>query len=245
MKILIVDDDNVSRRLIESILNANGYETLPANSVKNAIEYFDAGTKISLVILDINMPEYDGFSLLKYLHANPHLERIPVIMCSSAEDEVSVVNSIKLGAVGYIKKPVTSKVLMPKVVEAIGQYQRTVVIVDDEELIRTLLRATLEREGFNAISADSGENALEVLKSQHIDAVITDIQMGRMSGLDLLSEIKSKYEEIPVLIITGHSDRFSKRDILAAGADGFIGKPFKNLEIIKALKDVLRKCHVH
>lgn len=244
MKILIVEDEKVSKKLADSILTKNGYETLLAGSVQEAIDKIETGEKISLIILDIELPDADGFSLLVYLKSKRLLAKMPVIMCSTAEDKSSVMQSISLGAVGFIKKPIKSDTLLIKVKEIITKTYKTILIVDDEKIIRQLLRSTLEREGYNTVTVESGDDALKILESQHINAVMSDIQMEGMSGLDLLKVIKSKYDGVPVMMITGHANKYSKSDLNTAGADEYIIKPFKNFEILKAVQNILAKCSV-
>ncbi|RKX19213.1 MAG: hypothetical protein DRP51_07805 [Candidatus Zixiibacteriota bacterium] len=239
MKILIVEDDKVSEKLADSILTKNGFETILANSVKAAVGHIHSGEKISLILLDLNLPDKDGFSLLTYLKSQKLIKKMPVIICSSAEDKNSVMQSISLGAVGYLKKPIKSEILLSKIAEIISKRHQTILIVDDEKMIRNLLCVTLEREGYNTVAAKSGEDALQILDNHHIDAVISDIQMNEMSGLDLLKAIRLKQNELPVMMITGHSKKYSKADMDMAGADGYIIKPFKNFEIIDAVRNVL------
>ena len=244
MKILIVENDKVARKLADSILTKNGYETLLAGSVQEAIDKIETGDKICLILLNINLPDKKGFSLQKFLKSKNLNTKIPVIMCSSAEDEESVMQSISLGAVGYLKKPIKSEKLLPKVEEIVTKKFKTILIVDDEKMIRDLLRATLEREGYNTATVESGIDALKILDSRHIDAVMSDIQMEGMSGVELLKTIKSKYKNLPVMMITGHSNKYSKTDMNLAGAAGYVTKPFKNLEILEAVQKILKKCPV-
>ncbi len=239
MKILVVEDDKVSKKLIDSILTKNGFETLLADSVKAAVDHINSGEKISLIILDLDLPDKDGFSLLTYLKSQKLIRKMPVIICSSAEDKNSVMQSISLGAVGYLKKPIKSEILLPKIAEIISKRHQTILIVDDEKMVRELLRVTLEREGYNTVAAKSGDEALNILNTHHIDAVISDIQMNEMNGLELLKAIRLKQNALPVMMITGHSKKYSKADMDMAGADGYITKPFKNFEIIAAVRNVL------
>ncbi len=240
MKILIVEDEKVSEKLIDSILTKNGYETLLADSIKAAINHINSGEKISLIILDLNLPDGDGFSLLTYLKSHKLLGKMAVIICSSAEDKKSVMQSISLGAVGYLKKPIKSEILLPKIAEIISKRHQTILLVDDEKMVRELLRVTLEREGYNTVAAEAGNEALEILDKHHIDAVISDIQMNEMNGLELLKAIRLKQNNLPVMMITGHSKKYNKADMDMAGADGYITKPFKNFEILEAVRNVLK-----
>ncbi len=241
MKILIVEDDSVSQKLADSILTKNGYETLLAGSVDEAIKQVETGGKICLTLLDIKLPDKDGYSFQVYLKSKKLYNSIPVVMCSSAEDKESVMQSISFGAVGYLKKPIKSETLLPKIEEVLSKKFRTILIVDDEKMIRDLLRATLEREGYNTAIAESGVEALKILESRKIAAVLSDIQMERMTGIELLKTIKTKYSDLPVMLITGQTNKYSKNDENLAGANGLITKPFKNLEILEAVRKMFSK----
>ncbi len=241
MKILIVEDDKVSQKLADSILSKNGYETLLAGSVEEAIKQVETGGKICLTLLDIKLPDQDGYSFQVYLKSKSQYKSIPVVMCSSSEDKESVMQSISLGAVGYLKKPIKSETLLPKIEEVLSKRFKTILIVDDEKMIRDLLRATLEREGYNTAIAESGVEALKIMESQKIDAVLSDIQMDEMSGIELLKTIKTKYDDLPVMLVTGNSSKYSQAEMRMAGADGYITKPFKNLEILDAVRKMFCK----
>ena len=115
----------------------------------------------------------------------------------------------------------------------------TILVVDDESVIRDLLFRTLGREGFRVVTACDGVEALNCLKGSKIDIVISDIMMPRMNGLELLVEVKCDYPQIPVLLITGYAGNFSGKQALEAGAEDFIVKPFKNSEIRYAIQRTL------
>ena len=112
----------------------------------------------------------------------------------------------------------------------------TILVVDDEPVVRTILERALLREGFHTMTASDGVEALEKLRGSTIDVVITDVLMPRMDGLELLVEVKSQFPEVPVIMITGYSDQFSGKQALEAGAEDFIVKPFKNQDIRYALQ---------
>ena len=112
----------------------------------------------------------------------------------------------------------------------------SVLVVDDEQFARQILVRTVKREGYSVSEAVDGIEALEKMEDGHFDFVISDIRMPRMNGLQLLKEIKTSYPETSVLLITGNKAEISSEAALAAGADHFITKPFKNLEIAQTLK---------
>ena len=234
MRILLVDNDNVSLRLCSSLLAVERYDVVVATTAREAINYLDKGS-IDLVISDIMMPGRGGFQFLKYLKSTPRLSRIPVITCSNQRDTKAVSRSIELGAKDYIAKPFSRDVLLTKVKRVLKDNAAVVLIVDDEPFIRSLLCRTVEREGLKTIMASSGMEALDLLAANKVRMVISDIAMPGMSGLELLNRIKEKYPAMPVLFITGQTERFTKECALAAGADNYITKPFKNVEIAQRL----------
>ena len=111
-----------------------------------------------------------------------------------------------------------------------------VLIVDDNPHMSSLLSDILEFFDYGALGARDGEEALKVLDKDSVDMVITDLKMPRMGGLDLLSAIKDKFPELPVVVITGFGTDSSESDAYAAHADGFLAKPFKVDEIKGLLK---------
>ncbi|RJP76629.1 MAG: response regulator [Candidatus Zixiibacteriota bacterium] len=104
---------------------------------------------------------------------------------------------------------------------------RRILVVDDEEHIRVLLREVVQTLGHRAILAANGVQALEKLSGTDVDLVITDINMPGLSGLDLLRRIKAELPDLPVILITGYGTERAERAAQELRADGFLGKPFR------------------
>ena len=111
-----------------------------------------------------------------------------------------------------------------------------ILIVDDEELIVKLLSMSLRSDGYETFSAYSGQQGLEVFKSESPDIVITDIKMPGMDGLELLKKIKEIDPEKEVIIVTGHGDIDSTIAALQYGASDFINKPVRDDALAIALE---------
>ncbi len=107
----------------------------------------------------------------------------------------------------------------------------SVLIVDDEEMMRNLLGKILSREGYRISSAEDGQGALETMGQEKIDIVISDMKMPSMNGFELLKVIKQEYPEVGVIIMTAYGDTYTVKDALLLGADEYITKPFKSYEI--------------
>ncbi len=113
-----------------------------------------------------------------------------------------------------------------------------VLVVDDDDDIRDILSYGIEASGCRCLAADSAEAALEILNSDPVEVVISDVRMTGMSGLDLCREIKGRFDA-DVIIITGLVHNFAYEEIIAQGASDFIEKPIRLAEIVARLKRVL------
>ncbi|MBU1571017.1 MAG: response regulator, partial [Proteobacteria bacterium] len=111
-----------------------------------------------------------------------------------------------------------------------------ILIVDDEELIVRLLSMSLRSDGYQTVSAFSGEQGLEVFRAEAPDIVVTDIKMPGMDGLELLKRIKEINPEKEVIIVTGLSDIDSTITALQYGASDFINKPVQDAALAIALE---------
>ena len=120
----------------------------------------------------------------------------------------------------------------------------SILVVDDESVIRQLLVRTISRAGYQVSEAADGVEALEYLARSHVDIVISDIKMPRMDGMDLLAEIRRQYPHVSVVLITGHGSEYNAEAVLKAGADYFITKPFKNTEIAPTLAALFHRREV-
>ncbi len=122
------------------------------------------------------------------------------------------------------------------------QTENTIVtlIVDDEKTIRKLMKEFVEALGYKTFEAESGEAALDILKRQPIDVVITDIMMPGLDGLDLTERIKENYDT-EVIVMTGFSGDYSYEQVITKGASDFIFKPVRFDEFRLRLQRVLKE----
>jgi len=108
----------------------------------------------------------------------------------------------------------------------------TVLIVDDEKNYPPILSAVLEEEGFEALTAYSGEEALTTLKHSDVDLVLTDMKMSAMDGIELLERIKEKDPQLPVIMMTAHGTVEKAVEAMQKGAHNYILKPFENERLV-------------
>ncbi len=122
----------------------------------------------------------------------------------------------------------------------LNQRRHHILVVDDEDLIRDILREGLEQAGYDCRTAADGLEALEILEHEPVDVVITDISMPRLDGMQLADRIHRSHSA-DVIVMTGFAENLSYEDIIARGASDFIQKPVGVREIILRLERVIRE----
>ncbi len=120
---------------------------------------------------------------------------------------------------------------------------KVILLVDDEEVNRDLVKMCLEREGYEIVTAFDGSNALEILEYRDdIDLILMDMMMPRMSGFETIKNIKNriKFRLIPIMALTGLSDKESVMNALKIGADDYVVKPFSVDELRQKVRILLK-----
>ena len=117
----------------------------------------------------------------------------------------------------------------------------TLLLVDDEDRILSALRRCLRREGYEILTADTVEHALELVAERRVDLVLSDHKMPGMSGLDLLQAVRRVQPDAARLLITGWSQAISPDDLAAAGVFSVIPKPWDDTELKASLRVALQR----
>ena len=118
--------------------------------------------------------------------------------------------------------------------------KKTILVVDDEEQIRSVLRALLEREGFAVVEASSGPETREHLESGEVALITLDINLGGEDGFSLARDIRGRLD-VPIVMISGKADDVDRIVGLELGADDYIVKPFNLREVLARIRAVLRR----
>jgi CheY-like chemotaxis protein len=147
------------------------------------------------------MPDMDGWSVLATLKADAELCSIPVVVVSMMEQQNT---AYILGAADYIVKPLSRERLRLLIDRFCPAGQKHLLVVDDDQDMRKLLRQTLERDGCFIMEAEDGLAALETLKAQKPDLILLDLEMPRMDGLTFAHEVRAHedWQTIPIIVIT-------------------------------------------
>jgi CheY-like chemotaxis protein len=115
----------------------------------------------------------------------------------------------------------------------------TILVVDDEELVRNLVVSLLSKLGHSSITAVDGVDALDRMKGNKVDAVITDIKMPNMDGVALTVEMLKRFPGLPILVMTAFGEEYSAGAAIAAGAREYIKKPFSPDEFFAQLQKMI------
>ena len=218
--ILIVDDSEINRDILSSILS-NEFNIIEASGGKECIEALEKyGTEISLVLLDIMMPEVDGFDVLRYMSNHHLIEDIPIITITGDESGETIRKAYEMGVSDFIGRPFDTKVVYRRVLNTINLYEK------QRRLISTVSDEILEKEKNSRILVDILSQVAEFrsgMGSEHVTNInkITELLLIR------LREKTAKYDlsEKDVYLITTAS---SLHDIGKVGVDSAIlNKPGK------------------
>lgn len=119
-----------------------------------------------------------------------------------------------------------------------------ILIVDDEARILLLLQSLLKANGYDVVTAKDGNSALDAVKSDTFDLVITDLRMSPMDGLELFKEIKKLQPDLPVILLTAYASVETAIEALKNGAFDYLSKPFKVDEMLDIVKRhrILQEC---
>lgn len=122
-------------------------------------------------------------------------------------------------------------------------HQATILLVEDEELLRAGVQEILEIQDYRVITAANGSQALACLESQEVDLVITDLVMPKMDGIDFVQRLRKIRPDVPVIVVSGSTRNIMQRygidDIQVPGANASLPKPFKGLDLLAQVKTLL------
>ena len=115
----------------------------------------------------------------------------------------------------------------------------SILVVDDNEGIRETVAVVLSGSGYRCESAKNGVEAMQRVRQNRFDAVVTDLEMPEMDGIALTREIRQQFSSLPVMVMTGHSDEEYRESAFRAGAKEFLSKPFDIPDLIRKLQKML------
>ena len=118
---------------------------------------------------------------------------------------------------------------------------KKLLVVDDEPSILTLLKFNLEQSGFEVLTAENGNDALEIATTEDLTLIVLDLMLPGMDGMDVCKTLRQEKINTPILMLTAKDDEFDKILGLELGADDYMTKPFSPREVVARVKAILRR----
>ena len=197
-KILLVEDNEMNRDMLSRRLQRRGYEVVVAVDGREGVAMAGSAAP-ALILMDMSLPEVDGWDATRQIKAAPATRAIPVIMLTIVDDRNL---GYALGASDYLTKPIDRE----RLATVLKQYRRDrpVLVVDDDAGLRQLLRRMLEPEGYAVVEAENGRVALERLREVSPSVILLDLMMPEMDGFDFVAEFRrhEAWRAIPIVVVT-------------------------------------------
>ncbi len=237
-KVLVVDDDRRMVKTICDILKVKGYEALQAYTGEEAVEKVKSET-LHCVLMDIKMPGINGVEALKMIKTlSPEL---PVLLMSAYATEELAAEARQQGAYTVLTKPIDIQIVL-SFLPMLGKEDSILVVDDDPGFCKTL-KDILQSRGYRVQTEDNPEKVFAHMEQNYKLAVILDLKLGNVNGLDILKAIRAKHPSKPVILITGYREEMvdSIKKGLQIGAYACFYKPFEMNVLINTINEISKK----
>ena len=200
-KVLVIEDDYATSKLLSNYLNKWGYEPTIVNSAEQTIKILNKEQFLA-ILMDIILPDGNGLELLQKIREIKSAKSTPVIICSVEAEEQK---AFLMGAVEYFVKPINYKYLIEVLTNYRLRQDSNILVVDDDVPTLNLLKEAVERLGFKSIAFSDSTQVLDSIRNMHLDLAIIDLDMPEVDGVELIGAIKSteQFKNLPVIIYTG------------------------------------------
>ncbi len=270
LKVLVVDDNDFNRLILSTILKKWGITPDNASCGEDALEAMRISIKdntpYSIIFLDYQMPDIDGFSVAKQIQEKGWLKYTRIIMLTSIAEKGHGATCKELGISSYISKPVSQALLFGAIVKTMDGHKNQniitlhtireekkrlkILLAEDNKVNQILAKKLLEKHGYSVKIAGNGLLAVEALEKESYDLVLMDIQMPVMSGIEATKKIRKRERDqaitghpsrIPIIAMTAHSMKGDKEKFIKEGMDDYVSKPITPGDLFDAIDRMCKK----
>lgn len=263
MQVLVVDDNATNLRILDEILTSWNMQPLTVDSPAAGLELIDEfrakGEPVPLVLLDLMMPDMDGFQFAQKLRENVSADECKVIMVSSAIQAGDLERCRQLQIARCLPKPVMHSDLLNAILTevdpdatfsvevdeaqfAVDVVPRRVLIAEDGLVNQRVAVGFLERRGHKVVVVGDGQQAIEALERESFDLILMDVQMPTMDGFAATAAIrrreKTSGQHLPIIAMTANAMKGDRERCLAAGMDDYVAKPIEANTLFAAVEAV-------
>ncbi|MBZ5516255.1 MAG: PAS domain S-box protein [Acidobacteriia bacterium] len=267
LPVLIVDDNPTNRRILDTMLKHWQMQTTLADGGQSGLAAMkvarESGKAYPLVIVDSQMPDMDGFTLIARIKEDPALAGATIMMLTSAGQRGDAARCRKLGVAAYLIKPIRQSELLEAILTALdlkssGQAQPPlitrhslrearqrlrVLVAEDNVVNQQFIARVLEKRGHTATVVSDGRAALAALEKAPYDLVLMDVQMPELDGFKATALIREregpKGQHTPIIAMTAHAMKGDCERCLAAGMDAYVSKPVNVSELMTAIESLI------
>lgn len=273
-KILIVDDEPLNTKLLAAQIPRDQYSVICTHSGQEAIEKAEEILP-ELILLDIMMPQMDGYEATRQLKAKASTSRIPIILITALQGTEDKIKGLEAGAEDFLSKPVNTVELLARInsmlrlkrygeqlanrmqseeqiiggrtnssqLEARENCEGNILLVEDNEKDINLIKGHLRDQSYEIFMAESGEDAIEIVRENDVDLILLDILLPGMDGFEVCQKLRGleKESQPQVVMITCLDDLDSKIKGVELGVDDFLIKPINGRELRARIKSLLKK----
>ncbi len=228
---------------LSCIVESDKNEIIGVDSPRKLMLGLEEDIQIDLVIADAELLHDSEVDILGFIQNRQRYNWLPVLAtCNDCEPE-KMMSLVRRGVYDILLYPFDRERFLERVKTAELNGRRKIVVIDDEPSILEILTDVFELERHIVYPFSCAEGAFKFLEEydKSVHAVVSDILLPGASGIDVLKKVKAEYSNIPIILITGHSGKYSPDKLMAIGADGYFKKPFHNVDLIRTLFTILQK----
>ncbi len=234
--VFVVEPDATRRTHLETVLRARGCAVISSACGEEALAAMKHDWA-DVVLSNATLPDMAGAAFVQRIRS--YHERLPVILLGSPSGNGAGAAALHESV---LSSTAPDEAILTEVIRCLptpgarpkAQWPASVLVVDDEPKLRSLLESFLQLHGLRTMTAGSGREALEALKTFDATIVLLDIKMPDMNGVETLKHIKSLKPHITVLMITGVEEEHTMQEALSLGAYDYLMKPF-DLEYLETV----------
>ncbi|MDQ6979418.1 MAG: response regulator [Mariprofundaceae bacterium] len=251
-RVLVVDDSPTAQEILSSYLNAFSLQVQCVPSGYRAIEALEIAfceeKPFDLVLMDFKMPGMNGIETTRQIQSSPRIPEAPTVIMVSAYCKNELVDSIEATNIeSFLNKPVNQSLLFNTIMRIFDQEDdyahsshllkndvqqnlsalrgATILLVEDNPINQQVAKETLEDAGFVVEIANHGQEAVDMVDHKVYDAILMDLQMPVMEGLEATRIIRQKGSETPIIAMTAHAMKEEMERCLQAGMNDHTSKP--------------------
>ncbi len=269
-RVLVVEDNPVAMLQVRMVLESEGYRVDIAGGGQEALDYVK-DTIPDGIILDLMMPEVDGFAVLNNIRADQTTENIPILILTAKDLTSEELKELKSNNIQQLvqKGDIPREILLHKIHLMLGESSMiepqektvpieipiqslrkkpriegkpTILVVEDNPDNMLTVKAVLQNR-YNILEATDGEKGLNMALTEQLDLVLLDMSLPKMDGFTVVGKIKEENKtcHIPVIAMTAKAMKGDKEKILEAGCDDYLSKPIDPDEVLEKIDNWLVK----